>query len=289
MNVLITGSNGFIGSNLMTLLNDISDIKLFAGTRKTIDLYSQKSIREFIRNNSITAIIHCAIEGSGRLDDDKNIVYKNLLMFENLMSNQLKIKHFINIASGAEYDRKSPLTKYSETDFGKFIPKDYYGFSKYIISERIRWCGNVHYINLRIFGCFGSNENEDRMIRKNITNYILNDPIVINQDKYMDFIYIKDLYAIIKFYLTLSDNHHEKHPSPFWRDMNMCYMMPNTKLSDIATMINNLDYKKVPIIIKSNEMGHPYIGGRSSLYAFPINFIGLENGIKECYEKLKLT
>lgn len=43
----------------------------------------------------------------------------------------------IHFGSGAEYDKSKPIVKVKETDFGKVIPKDEYGFFKYICSKYI--------------------------------------------------------------------------------------------------------------------------------------------------------
>jgi nucleoside-diphosphate-sugar epimerase len=289
MRVLVTGANGFIGSNIITQLTDTPDITFYAGTRNTIDLYSQENVREYIEDNKIDCIIHCAIEG-GRvgIEDTPDIVHKNILMFENLMANSNRIIRFINIASGAEYDRRQSLMRLPWTMDNppiKSVPVDYYGLSKYVISERMRDRGESNYINLRLFGCFGNYESDDRMIRKSIKNYINGDPIIIHRDRYMDFFYVNDFVQIVKFYLTIDDHFYKGNPSVFWKDMDISYYRKD-KLSDIANIINNLDKKKVPVIIENPENGNSYCG-YSPLYAFPVEFIGLENGIKECYERIK--
>ena len=48
-------------------------------------------------------------------------------------------------------------------------------------------------------------------------------------------------------------------------------------------MINNLDTHKVHIIFNQNEMGKKYCGDSNIL----LNYIGLEEGIKQVYNKLK--
>jgi hypothetical protein len=55
------------------------------------------------------------------------------------------------------------------------------------------------------------------------------------------------------------------------------------KLTDIAKIINNLDNYKVEIKL-GNTPGKSYIGFWRGL---PIKIIGLEQGIKETYNKLK--
>ena len=80
------------------------------------------------------------------------------------------------------------------------IPTDFYGLSKNIISKL-----STNYlgcINLRIFGCFYYNELSTRFIKNNINNYINHKPIIIHQDKYMDFFYMEDLVNVINHLLN---------------------------------------------------------------------------------------
>jgi len=277
MNVLITGAKGFIGSNLMTLLADVPNIKLFAGTRDTIDLYSSKMVREFKEKNQINAIIHCAIEGNGGETDTPNNFYNNLLMFENLYSKYYG-HLFINIGSGAEYNREKNIAKTFEGALWDNVPHDYYGLAKNIIAKRMSIFPNA--INLRTFGCFYHNELPSRMIRSSIENYINHRPITISQDKYMDFFYMEDLATVIKYFFRPTSLNGKSI------DLNMSY--PKTsKLSEIASTINNLDDYKVEIIIENIEWCKNYSGYGKRLSELNIPFKGLNVGIHECYERLK--
>ena len=83
MNILITGSNGYIGRSILN--SKIKGATFFHGNRQTINLFDKESIIKFIKQNSIDCIIHCAIEGGSRLKtDEANAFYNNILIFENL-------------------------------------------------------------------------------------------------------------------------------------------------------------------------------------------------------------
>jgi dTDP-4-dehydrorhamnose reductase len=285
MNILITGANGFIGSNLMTMLSDIPNSKLFAGTRQTIDLYSSKSVREYIKKNEITKIVHCAIEGGRRnVIDPPDIVYRNILMAQNLIQCQEEKDTFINIASGAEFDLRENIYKDDERALGYRIPIDYYGFSKNMIARNV--LGYHNGINLRVFGCFYHNEKSDRFIKANILRYLKDEPIVIFQDKYMDFIYMEDLAEIIKKLLIKTEDSRLQH---FDKDINMSYRTSYT-LRQIAHMINTLDWKHhSEIIIKKEGMDKSYCGRgyNFSVVSSDVEIKGFEKGLHECYERLK--
>ena len=162
MNVLITGSNGYIGKSIFN--SKIENIKFFHGNRQTINLFDKESIKSFIKENKIDSIIHCAIEGGSRLKkDDINTFYKNILIFENLYYCKNSLHKVINFASGAEFDRETDINLVNEEDIFDRIPKDYYGLSKNIIAKKALTTNNFY--NLRIFGCFYENELDSRFIK----------------------------------------------------------------------------------------------------------------------------
>ena len=272
MNILVTGANGFIASNIIKTLELNNTNVVFKATKSSLNLYSLYDVRKFIEDNKIESIIHCAIEGGKRLAvDDKNIVYNNILMVQNLLACKIK-GLFINIASGSEFDRNFDIINIKETEIYNRIPTDYYGFSKNVISKLINTIPNG--INLRLFGFFNKNEHITRMIRSNLNNYILKKPMVIHQDKYMDFVYIDDLCNLIINILNGSLKQ--------IKDINVVYNK-KYKLSDITNIINNLDNYKVPIIIENTKIGLNYSGDGTIFNNLHLNYKGLELGIKECY------
>jgi GDP-L-fucose synthase len=277
MNILVTGANGFIGSNIINLLSDNVNFNFFKGTRNTIDLCSVDNIEKYINDNEINAVIHCAIEGGSRLKQDTcEMFYRNILMYENLIKFNDRYKVFINFGSGAEFDRRYDISNANEYDIFDRVPTDFYGLSKNIISKlSVHYCGSV---NLRLFGCFYHNELPSRFIRNNINNYINDQPIVIHQDRYIDFFYMEDLINAVKYFLN-----NQIQP---YKDINMSYTK-KYKLSDIANIINGLSSKKVCIIKENDNLGLSYAGSGISLKDLNLPLIGLENGIFQCYEKLK--
>lgn len=275
MNVLVTGSNGFIGSNIIRLLNN--KFNFFNGTRDSINLFSTESIKNYIRENKIDTVIHCAVEGGSRLKTDSSeVFYKNILMYENLMKFRDQYKLFINLASGAEFDRRYDINEKQEEEINNSVPIDFYGLSKNLISKLSK--NNKNNINLRIFGCFYYNELHTRFIRNNITNYINKNPITIHQDKYMDFFYIEDLIQVIEYFL--------KNSTKNQIDMNMSYLK-KYKLSHIANIINSLGNHTVDVLIQEKSEGSNYTGNGTKLSNLNLNLKGLEIGIEEIYDKYK--
>lgn len=266
MNVLITGSNGYIGKSIFN--SKIEGVKFFHGNRQTINLFDKDSIKSFIKENKIDSIIHCAIEGGSRLKkDDANTFYNNILAFENLYSCKDLLHKVINFASGAEFDRQNDINLAKEERIAECVPKDYYGLSKNIIAKKALTATNFY--NLRVFGCFDENELDTRFIKSCILKSKKGETIIIHQDKTMDFFYLKDLISVVQYVLLFN--------SPY-KDINLSYKTKN-KLSEIAKKIKIRNNSNSEIIIQ-DENGLNYNGDFNKVATLPITIDGFEKGIK---------
>ena len=96
----------------------------------------------------------------------------------------------------------------------------------------------------------------------------------IYQNKYMDFFYMEDLVSLVELYI-LNDN--------LPKEIDCTYCKSKT-LYHITEIINHLNGHQVEIKINNSDIGIEYIGKFTDL---GMNYIGLENGIKETYNKLK--
>lgn len=254
MKILITGGNGYIAKSLYSGLKDKYDITLI--TRQDFDLTNSFETTKFFSDKYFDVIIHCAISGGSRLrPDTSEDLDNNLKIYYNLLDCKDKFKKFLHFGSGAE-------THAQDTP---------YGLSKHIIRQSILDKDNFY--NLRIFAVFDENELDTRFIKSNIKKYINKEPIIIHQNKFMDFFYMKDLVMLVD-YCILND---------IPKEINCIYNKVCT-LEKIALLINELDEHKVPITKVDPSEGKGYYGGRDWLY---LPFIGLKQGIKEVYSKLK--
>lgn len=270
--ILFTGGNGFIGKHIIPLL-ERDGWQVISPRSHQVRLEIAEEVDLLFEGQYFNAIIHSAIVGGRRdVHDSPDVFLTNMSMFENLFKHIDKTNLFINFDSGASLGRPSISEDPDGTDLGKIIPKDFYGFSKYCIANSV--LNNVKGLNLRIFGCFGKYESEDRFFAKNIKNYINKKNIVILKDRKMDFIYINDLYMILKKCL---DGEIKQ------KDIN-CVYVEKYYLSELAEMINTLNTYKVNIEKQNPHKEFSYCGSAPKLN---IEFEGIKKGISDCYEYYK--
>jgi GDP-L-fucose synthase len=270
MNILITGGNGYVARNLVSNLNNYN---LTITNRYNLDLLDDKKVRKFFKHRFFDVVIHTATSGGNRLQtDSQEVFFQNCLMHQNILENSCCFDKYISFGSGAELDRRFDIDHYS--DVRSAHPIDPYGMSKNFIAKS----GLLHpgFHNIRIFNVFNEDELSTRMIKANIINYINKNPMIIYQDKWMDFFYMDDLCEVIKFVINSKNN----------QKFINCSYEQKIKLSDIAQIINNLSNYKVDILIKNKEIGLNYYGDYN-LHLFDINLKGIEKGIIETYEVLK--
>ena len=269
MKVLIVGRNGFIAKSLFEYFSNDNKYSIYSVGSSELDFLNEHDVENYFSNKYFDILIFTAIYGGRRTkEDDKDIIDKNLQLFNSMIKIKDKFKLVFYFGSGASFDRNNNIYNYDNNMLGNTIPKDPYGYSKYLIETKIRKYDNI--INLRIFNCFGIYEVHDRMIKANILNYINGNDLIIHQDKYFDFFFIEDLYLLICHYIKNFDKNTK-------REIN-CVYDEKLKLSDICEMINNLDDKKVNIKIVNKELGNSYCGKYN--INFDLNFLGINHGLK---------
>ena len=256
MKILITGGNGYIGKSIYSALCNNHDITVV--TRQDFDLTCWASTHKFFYDKSFDVVIHAAVAGGHRLQEDNDsVIRENLLMYRNLLNHQDKFTKFISFGSGAELN--NPTTPY--------------GISKQAIANHMAMVPD--FLNLRIFAVFDENELDTRFIKSNIVRYFNGEDMIVHEDRLMDFFYMKDLITLIEFFISKEEW--------LWNEID-CVYYEKTKLTDIANTINTLSNYSVQVQLENKTEGEPYTGFWREL---PIKLVGLDQGIKEMYNKLK--
>lgn len=250
MKIIITGGNGYIAKKLYSAFSHQHQVTSI--TRNNFDLSDNKQVCSWFEHNQCDVVIHTAISGGSRLQNDELSVFdNNMAMFNNLIANKHCFSKLISFGSGAEIFHSDTPYANSKREIAKQI-QDLDGF-----------------YNLRIFAVFDEDELNTRFIKSNIIRYIRKEPMIIHKDKVMDFFYMKDLISLVDYYINT-----ETPP----KTINCSYEQKFT-LTNIANKINNLLNHKVDIQIQNSGLDF-YCGEYSSL---PISYKGLNSGIVQTY------
>lgn len=273
MNILITGSKGFIGKELSRYFS--KEHNVIATDRTTLDPTKYESVKSFFDNNKIDVVIHAAVKG-GKRGHQESIedLYENLLMFENLSNFSNHYKAMFNFGSGAEFDRRLDIELSKESQIESRLPSDYYGLAKNLITRKISQMDSNIY-NLRLFGCFGEYEEPQRLLRATYDKIVKGENPNIYNDKWMDYFYAQDVGRVIEYII----NNIEKDIP---KDINLCYN-EKYKLSDLVYKIKYLTESNCDVIIYNNQIGSlSYTGDSTELDSLNIALMGIDIGVEKC-------
>jgi len=265
--ILITGGNGNLAKMIRTNLS--SEFNITSISRADFDMLDGRAIESYLTDKSFDILIHTAICGGRRgKEETGEVVYQNLLMFENFMKFSYKFGIIINFDSGAIYDRDTDIYCRTEAEESLVsVPKDYYGFSKYLIYKRSLSYSNV--FNFRIFNIFHVNEEDNRFVKACFLAQRNKTRVTIFKDKWFDFMYEDDFIRVVRYYLTTPILDLKK-------TINLSYQT-KYKLSDIAKMIVSNELIDIIDPVTSNN----YCGDGDLLAQMDIQMAGLEAGIKK--------
>jgi hypothetical protein len=132
------------------------------------------------------------------------------------------------------------------------------------------------FYNIIIYAIFDENELDTRFIKANLKKYLNKESMIIHNNKKMTFFYMKDLVTLVN-HIILED------PARLIKTQYASYVHEYS-LKDIAEYIDTLGDYKVPILI-GPEPGEDYESKYNAPYK--LNYIGLKEGIREVFNKLK--
>lgn len=279
MKILITGGNGFIARNIYKKLKNKYNIHCLG--KEELNLLDYKKVLSYIKSNNFDVIIHTATYDAipkHSTNDPSKVLENHLKMFFNIIRCNNYFGKMIYFGSGAEYCRDYWKPKMKEDYFDMYVPKDQYGFAKYLMTKYTLLKNNIY--NLRLFSVFGEDDDfKVRLISNICRNVSLNLPIVINKNKYYDFLYINDLVKIVEWFINNKPKHNV---------YNVCTGNV-TSFKNIANKILKISGKNLSINIKDKKLGEEY-SGDNSLLLKEINgfkFISIDDAIKNIYKYFK--
>ena len=226
--ILLTGGTGFIGGNILPILQKKYEVK--SPRRNELNINDESSVDEYLSNNKFDILIHSANITPGKNSADKmeNMLEYTIKAFLNFQKHSDKFEKIFYFGSGAEYDKRKDIVLIKEMDIGNSIPVDPYGLAKYVINQIARGSKNIY--NLRIFGCYGPTDAKTKFIRDCIDCCLEHKPITIRQNCYFDYMYVEDLARIIDKMINSELKYH---------DYNIC----TGKRIDLLTIAKIIDKK----------------------------------------------
>lgn len=283
--IAVLGARGFIGKNTVEYLENSNKYQVFPVTRANADLLDAISVSRFINENKIDIVIHCANQGGTRknLNQKSDIIGNNLKMFFNVERSMTDKMIFVNFGSGAQYDKARDLVHVKEQEFGIYVPKDDYGYSKYVMSKYLneRRMSGCKIFNPILFGVYGIGEDYTyRFISNAIIKNLLHIPITIHQNVIFDYLYIKDYFKVLEYILDGECTDFEFNVTP----------QKSISLVQIAECINSISGYKSDIIVKNEGFNYQYTGDNERLMKnLGANFVftSYEDGILEMYRYYK--
>jgi len=275
--ILITGASGFIGRNLAEQL--AKSFGVSAPNRSELDLLDAAAVQAYMKDGQFDAVVHCAGIGSARNSNAEGLFEKNLRIFKNVAGCRKFFGKMIQVGSGAEYDKRIPLVRVQEKEFGKHVPADEYGLCKYECSKYIEEADGI--TCLRLFGCFGKYEDySSRFISNAICRSLFGFPISIaNRNVIFSYLYVDDFARIVEHFIGHDGRHKFYNAVPD----------ETADLLSIANMVNEISGKELSIIVKKPGMGNEYSGGNSRLREEvpKFRFTPMKDGVGKLYSWYK--
>ena len=163
-NILITGSNGQLGSELQSLVekneHNLLDSNFYFTDRDSLDITNKNVLEKFIQTNAIDTIINCAaytaVDKAEENEELANSVNRDAVKILADLSLENNIQ-LIHISTDYVYD-SNKNTPFNEED--KTNPQSVYGKSKLAGEDEIRRINPANAIIIRtswVYSNFGSN------------------------------------------------------------------------------------------------------------------------------------
>lgn len=223
MNLLVTGGAGFIGSNFIRyILQKYPDYivtnydKLtYAGNTESLrdleknpnykfvkgDIVDRKKVKETIKKNKITHIVHFAAEShvDRSITGPADFIITNVVGTQVLLDTALEsgVKHFHHISTDEVFGALSLESRNKFSEETVYDPRSPYSASKAASDHLVRSYYKTFSLPITITNCsnnFGPYQNVEKFIPRMITNLIDGKPAPIYGDgKYVrDWLYVED-------------------------------------------------------------------------------------------------
>ena len=221
-----------------------------ATSSKELDMTDDAAVHSYFDSHQINFVVHCAtyrrnISQTTHMVDEE--LESNLRMYFALVSQSDKFEKMVYLGSGAEYDKSRPIVNIKEKQFGECIPKDKYGFGKYIMNRHCRKSKNIY--NLRMFGTLNPYERYTKNVVSNLcAKAVMGMPLTLKRDVKFSWIDIRDVANAINFLFEHKVTYH---------DYNVALPVAYT-LSEIADFIQELNESSCSVLFEKEGLNNEY-------------------------------
>mgnify|MGYP005991361173 CR=1 FL=1 len=248
--ILLTGSSGFIGSNLLENFSKNNEITLVVRKNVKKNIKSNKNIKIIKFNDydelhyklkkiKIDIVIHCAthyVKNHNYKDIDK-LIESNILLGNIILENIkiMKVKKFINFSTVWEGNFKINgfINLYSSYKKAFSSILNYYKITN----------PQTKFFELMLSDTYGSNDQRQKLINILRKNYQKNITTRISsKNLYLNLLNVEDIVSAVEKILNI-----EIKPGKFVLKNNRNY-----KVFDIIKFLNKQSKKKIKIIWNSN-------------------------------------
>tara|TARA_Y100000389_G_scaffold177553_1_gene189910 strand:- start:2060 stop:2911 length:852 start_codon:yes stop_codon:yes gene_type:complete len=248
--ILLTGSSGFIGSNLLENFSKNNEITLVVRKNVKKNIKSNKNIKIIKFNDydelhyklkkiKIDIVIHCAthyVKNHNYKDIDK-LIESNILLGNIILENIkiMKVKKFINFSTVWEGNFKINgfINLYSSYKKAFSSILNYYKITN----------SQTKFFELMLSDTYGSNDQRQKLINILRKNYQKNITTRISsKNLYLNLLNVEDIVSAVEKILNI-----EIKPGKFVLKNNRNY-----KVFDIIKFLNKQSKKKIKIIWNSN-------------------------------------
>lgn len=276
MTILITGAgpNGVTGRLIKESLQGSYSV-LSPGSNE-LDLTDSSQVASYFDSHKIDQVIHCATFRpltANKANFVNDELESNLRMYFNLAAQADKVEKIIYFGSGAEFDKTRDIVNIEEGAFGSAIPKDRYGFAKYVMNRHAITSDNIY--NIRLFGTISPYERYTKNVVSNLCVKAAKGlPLELRRDCRFSFVYMPDVLKVINFMLTKTPKYH---------DYNI--VMPQScLLSEIAEMIKSFSGSNQEIRFLEKGLNREYTASNARIIGDAgIEFTSLSAAVREVY------
>jgi len=208
--ILVLGSGGFVGANLLRRLlkyrQDVFGVvrslpawRLDGIDRRHIleaDLIDLAAARNLVTNARPRTVFNCVAYGAYSFETDYDLIYRtnftSLFQLVELLA-ETDLAAFVHAGSSSEYGTKSagPLEEES------LQPNSHYAVSKAAASNYITFAGKIRrlpIVNLRLYSVYGPLEDTSRLIPNLVAKGLKGAfPPLVDPNTSRDFVYIDDV------------------------------------------------------------------------------------------------